>query len=134
VNEDTAEDELHQSESWALIAHVVARDSLPDKALQPFTMLLAQVHKSDGELTAWYPYDKSWFQHKLRQPVWKGNGEGEQRPSCDPLGTDNLATGQGDIFGEAVTLMRLSVDFTDIPYRACECDSLGISAIDRSIW
>jgi len=50
--------ELHQSESRALITHVVARDSFPDEALQPVSMLLAQVHKSDGELTARYPYDK----------------------------------------------------------------------------
>jgi hypothetical protein len=50
---------LHKSESGSLIAHGVVGNAFPNERLQPFPMVLAQIHESNRKLTARHPNDMS---------------------------------------------------------------------------
>ncbi len=67
--------ELYQPEATALIAHILARDTFPNERLDPFSLFLALVHESDGELTTGHPDDVGGFEYQFGQPVGKRHGE-----------------------------------------------------------
>lgn len=68
---------LHKAEAGSLIAHGVVGDTFPDERLQSLSMILVQIHESDGKLTARHPDHMRRFQYQVGQSIGKRNGQAQ---------------------------------------------------------